>query len=306
MNLLHPQAKALLDQLAARGDSGLPTLEEERAQYEQVPGLSGSPEPIHALRDRTIPADDHDIPVRIYTPSADAALPVLIYAHGGSFVGGSLDSHDPALRSLANRSGCLIVAVDYRRAPEFPFPHGLHDVYGVVAWAARHAGEIGGDPRRLAIGGDSAGGNLAAATTLLARERGLDTLRLQLLLYPNTDLTLRHASWHTYDGVILTRQGMAVNVARYLADRAQPADPLVSPLAAGDLRRLPPAVIAVGTHDPLIDEIRAYATRLAQADVPVTLLTYPGLIHGFFQMAGVLDDSRRLIDEAAAALRHGL
>jgi acetyl esterase len=306
MSELHPQAAALLRQLAALSDGTAPTLEGERAQYREVPALSGSPEPVFQITNQQIKVDDRTIPVRIYRPDAPAPLPILVYAHGGSFIGGDLHSHDPPLRSLANRAACLIIAVDYHLAPEHPFPQGLEDVYAVVLWAAQHAEELGGNAQALAVGGDSAGGNLAAATTLLARERGQPVIRFQLLLYPNTDLTLRSQSWRTHDGILLTKSGMATNITRYLASKVEPSHHLVSPVFASDLRGLPPAFIAVGTHDPLYDEIVAYADQLKQTGVPVTLQIYPGMIHGFFQMAGVLDDARKLIDDSAEALRQGL
>jgi acetyl esterase len=306
MSELHPQAAALLNQIAAQSDGATPTLEAERARYREVPALSGPPEPISQITNQQIKVDDRAIPVRIYRPDAPAPLPTLVYAHGGSFVGGDLNSHDPPLRALANRAACLIIAVDYRLAPEHPFPQGLEDVYAVVLWAAQHAAELGGNAQALAVGGDSAGGNLAAATALLARERGQPVIRFQLLFYPNTDLTLRSQSWRTHDGILLTKSGMATNITRYLAGKAEPSHHLVSPIFASDLRGLPPAFIAVGTHDPLYDEIVAYAAQLKQAGVPVTLQTYPGMIHGFFQMAGVLDDARRLIDDSADALRQRL
>jgi acetyl esterase len=299
MSELHPQAKQLLEQLGHASEP--PTLEQERAIYESIRGMSGEPEAIAELQDMLIMRDTRSIPIRIYKPSTKPNLPIVVYCHGGSFIGGSLNSHDPSVRALANASGCLFVVVDYVLAPEHPFDAGLQDVLQVVRWLAENAHSIGADAKRIALAGDSAGGALATLSAYHLRQ----LVKFQLLFYPNTDLALTSTSWHTYDGIILTKLGMAENVKRYL-DTQDPKSPSISPLYITDLSGAPAAWIAIGTHDPLIDEVSAYAQRLEQSGTATTLVVYDGMIHGFLQMQGILDDGKRLIQEAGEILRQTL
>ncbi|WP_207956092.1 alpha/beta hydrolase [Rubrobacter marinus] len=228
---------------------------------------------------------------------------MVVFFHGGSFSMGDLDLYDAPCRALASGAGSLVVAVAYRLSPENPFPAGVEDAYRATEWVVEHAGELGGDPSRVAVAGDSAGGNIAAVVALLARERGGPPLVFQALVYPNTDATLGSASWEAFDGYVLTKEGMREAFGAYLSGGADPKDRRVSPLFAPDLEGLPPALVVTGEYDPLRDEGEAYAARLREAGVGVRHTRYPGMIHGFFQMAGALDAGGRVVREVSAALR---
>jgi acetyl esterase len=243
------------------------------------------------------------MPVRIYRP-APGRLPVLAYFFGGGWTLGSIDTSDGICRSLANDAGCMVVTVGYRLAPEHPFPAAVHDCYATVRWLAEDGEQIGADPGRLAVGGDSAGGNLAAAVTLLARDRGGPGLAGQLLVYPNTDYRADTASLReNVDPYLFNRTSVDWYWGHYLTSPADGDNPLASPLRAADLAGLPPALVITAEYDPLRDEGERYAQRLAAAGVPVTLSRYDGMIHGFFAMAGALDAGGAAIKEAAGALR---
>lgn len=306
---LDPQAQALLEQMAMAADVSDRVSPEEkliaaRESHRAVIPLAGEPEPVRNVYERQIPSESGNIPVRIYAPNADQA-PVLIYFHGGSFMSGDLDTHDTPLRALANKVGCIIVAVAYRLAPEHPFPAAPEDCYTVTKWVAENADEIGADKTRLAVGGDSAGGDLAAVVCLMARDQGNPTIMYQVMLYPDTDLTESSASWMELadsNKPIITREGKLASIAMYVPEGVDVKHPYVSPLYAEDLSKLPPALIVTGEFDPQRDEGEAYAAKLEQAGVTVVSKRYKGMIHGFFQMAGVLDAGKELIEDTAAAL----
>lgn len=308
---LDPQAKALLDKMAADSAPAPKTIAEARAAYRAVIPLAGAPEET-GVEDRTIPGPAGALPVRLYTPRQalpDGRFPVLVYFHGGAFTMGDLDTHDAPLRALANRADVLIVAVQYRLAPEHPFPAAPEDCYAATQWVAGHAAEIGGDSAHIAVGGDSAGGTLAAVVALMARDRGGPRLADQVLLYPNTDAAMGSRSWQELADAtpaILGRDTMRQNFAAYLPGDADRNNPYVSPLKAIELAGLPPAFVVTGGYDPLQDEGAAYAGLLKEAGVAVEHAHYTGMIHGFFQMAGALDAGRQLIYETAARLRDGL
>lgn len=297
---LDPQAKALLDQMAARVQ-----VPASRQNYRTQIPLAGPPEPVSKVENRKIPGLTGNIPVRIYTPKGSGPLPVLVYIHGGGFASGNLDTHDAPLRALANRAGCIIVSVEYRLAPKHPFPAAPEDAYAATKWVANHAKEIGGDSTRIAVGGDSAGGNLATVVTMMTRERRGPKLVYQVLLYPNTDAApiKPYRSWEENDGYILTKAVRQEVYDQYVPDDVDRRNPYVSPLWAKDLKHLPPALVITGEFDPLRDEGEAYAARLKKAGVPVVTTRYKGMIHGFFQMAGVLDAGKKVINQTAAALR---
>jgi acetyl esterase len=244
--------------------------------------------------------------VRIYEPlGAERDLPVLVYFHGGGWVVGSLESHDGVCRALAARTPCLVVAVDYRLAPEHRFPVAVDDAWAATAWVAEHARSIGGDPARIAVGGDSAGGNLAAVVALRARDRGL-RLALQLLVYPVCDDDLDTDSYREWaEGYGLTRAAMGWFWDHYLGPEGhvQGPGPEACPLQAPDLSGVAPALVLLAEYDPLLDEGEAYAHRLDEAGVPVARRRYEGVIHGFFRMAALTDRASEAHDEAAAALR---
>jgi acetyl esterase len=256
------------------------------------------------VTNRRIPGPAGEIPIRIYVPNESTSVPVLVYFHGGGWVGGDLDSHDALCRALTNAAGSAVVAVDYRLAPEHKFPSAADDCYAALLWVAAHAEEFGGDATRLAIGGDSAGGNLTAVVAQMARDRSGPAVLLQLMLYPVTDFNFETPSYRqNAEGYLLTRDSMIWFWNHYLRTEADGSSPLASPLRAANLRGLPPALIITAGFDPLRDEGDAYAARLREAGVPVTLKCYDGMIHGFLGLLSVLDQGRQGIAEAAAGLR---
>jgi acetyl esterase/lipase len=309
---IDPEARAYLVATAALGQ---PTLAElgavaaRRAAVERAPILGGAPEMVDRVENRTLPGPAREIPIRVYAPAANASspLPVLAFFHGGGWVTGDLDTHDSACRGLANRGRCLVVAIDFRCAPEHPFPAALDDCWAAVEWLAREGAELGADPGRLAVGGDSAGGNLAAAVALRARTRGGPTLAAQLLIYPVLDFDLDTASYRDHaTGYGLTRESMRWYWEQYLGERASGVSAEAAPLRATDHSRLPPALVITCELDPLLDEGVAYARKLAAAGVPVEHLTEPGMIHGYFRMAGVIARARKSWDDCGRFLRREL
>ena len=303
---LDPQAKAVLDQFASMGGQQLHEMSVAQAR-ELILGmvaLAGEPESIAQMENRTVPGPAGQIPVRIYTPVGTAPFPVLVYFHGGGWVIGNLDTHDGICRSLANRVGCLVVSVDYRLAPEHPFPAAPEDCYAATRWLAEHAGSLGGDKGRIAVGGDSAGGNLAAVVALMARDRGGPKLAFQLLVYPATDTDFETRSYReNSEGYFLTRADMVWFWNHYAPRDEDRRNPYAAPLRAASLRGLPPALVITAEFDPLCDDGNAYAARLREDGVPVRLSQQDGLIHGFFQMGAVIDRGRASVDEASRALK---
>ena len=304
---LHPQAQAFVDQINALQRPPISELTVAEARTGLKGLLPPSDEAVGAIVDFEIPgADGQPMRVRAYTPrdAGHGALPLLVWLHGGGWVTGDLDSHDATCRALANASGCKIIAVDYRLAPEHKFPAGLDDCYAAVAWFAARGDELGIDPRRIAIAGDSAGGNLAAAVALMARHRGGPAIAFQLLVYPVTHHAFDTPSYRQYgDGYLLSEEGMRWNWAHYLPDAAAGSNPLASPLLAPDLRGLPPALVIVAECDPLCDESEAYAKRLADAGVAVECRRYDGMLHAFFTLGQVFDDGKAAVAHAGARLR---
>jgi acetyl esterase len=300
---LDPQARGFLDQLAALGVPGIGELppDEARAAGDAAAATVFGPVAEVPWEGRALPGPAGSIPVRVYRPGEQPA-PVLVYFHGGGWVLGSLVTHHGACATLARLSGCVVLSVDYRLAPEHRFPAALDDAWAATVWAAEHAGEIGGRPGALAVGGDSAGGNLAAICALRARDENMP-LALQLLVYPVCDADLDTSTYREFaDGYYLTRDGMRWFWDHYLpdGDRFQPD---ASPLRAADLAGAAPALVITAEFDPLRDEGEAYAQRLREAGVPVTLSRYDGMIHGFFRMPGVIERANDALSEAAGALR---
>lgn len=286
------QTQALLDLFASLGLPAPETLgpDEVRAMFsagydERPPGPD-----LARVEDRSVPGATGDIPVRVYARSTEVGLPVVAYYHGGGWVLGSLDSDDPVCRSLAELTGALVVSVNYRHGPEDPFPAAVDDSYAALEWLGAHAGELGGDPTRLAVCGWSAGGNLAAVVSQLARDRGGPPLRGQVLVTPVTDSDLSRASYvDNAEGYLLTTPFMAWFWDHYLKDPDRRTDPLAAPLRAPDLSGLPPALVLTAEYDPLRDEGEAYALAMAQAGVPVTLRREVGQIHTVWGNLDVLD-----------------
>ncbi len=304
---LDPQAKQVLDLINAAPSFDLEAdPSEARAFFAQM-NIPDASVALARTEDLAIPGPTGEIPVRLYAPEADGPLPVLVYFHGGGFVIGDLDTHDGTCRELARGAECMVVSVDYRLAPEHPFPAAPEDCYAATTWLSEHAADWGGDPARLAVGGDSAGGNLAAVVALMARNRGGPALRHQLLIYPVTDCGFATASYReNADGYMLTRPLMEWFWNHYLADPDAGSNELASPLRAPNLADLPEATVITAEFDPLRDEGEAYAQRLSEAGVKTQLTRYDGVFHGFFGMGAAIDKATQAVDEACAALRSTL
>src|SRR3984957_16912076 len=303
---LDPQLQAMRDRNERDAVPPLYTMslaEARAADLASIQAAGGDPEPVYQVTDLTIAGPGGELPLRLYRPASGRPLPALLYFFGGGWVLGTIDTADGVARTLANSAGALVVVPGYRLAPEHPFPAAIDDCYAALRWVAEHAAEIGADPARLAVGGDSAGGNLAAAATLLARAGGLE-LAGQLLVYPNTDQLADDEPAPGADAPFLFNRHSAAWCPRhYLSDPADAAAPLASPLRAESLAGLPPALIITAEYDPLRDQGEAYARRLADEGVPVELSRYPGMAHGFFTMIGTLGASRAAIAQAASRLR---
>jgi acetyl esterase len=306
---LDPQARLLLDQMASMGTPPLHTMSvpDARSMMESLNALLGQGEEVAHVEDRDIPGPPGRIPTRLYRPEGSGPLPLLVYFHGGGWVLGGLASHDVVCRSLANASGCAVLAIDYRLAPEHTFPAAVDDCYAAASWAVANAKSLGADPARVAVGGDSAGGNLAAVMALLARDRHGPRLLLQVLIYPVTNHDFGTVSYReNATGFVLGTEDMRWFWRHYLTREEQGREPLASPLLAKSLADLPTALVVTAGCDPLRDEGEAYAVRLRDAGVAVTLTQYAGMFHGFLRMTRILDQSRVLLDEVAGALRKAL
>jgi acetyl esterase len=287
---------------AARGATPLyeMTLVQARAaDLADIRAGGGDVEPVYDVTDRTFPGPDGKLPVRLYRPSADRPLGTLVYFFGGGWTLGGIDTSDGVCRALANAAGCLVVTPGYRLAPEHPFPAAVHDCLAAVSWVTENADTLGVDPGRIAVGGDSAGGNLAAVVAQQTR-----SLAAQLLVYPNT---CYHADTESLrdndDRWMFNRHSVDWYWRNYLTDPEHGRDPRVSPLLAPDLSGLPPALVLTAEFDPLRDEGEQYAERMRAAGVPVELTRYDGMAHGFFTMSGVLAGARRAVAQAAEYLR---
>ncbi len=312
--MLHPQARALLDLMIERGVPPTHTLapDEARRLYRERRSYTQPARPeVAAVRELRATGPHGEIPLRLYRPLGSAAsevLPVLVYYHGGGWVIGDLDTHDTLCRELANGSGACVIAVDYRLAPEHRFPAAVDDAVAAAAWVQRQAAELRVDPARLAVGGDSAGGNLAAVVALAARGLG-DSLPIafQLLIYPATDQRRSAASHQTNgQGYLLTTESMDYYAGHYIADRHQYLDWRASPLLHDDLAGLPPALVLTAGYDPLRDEGLAYAQRLSEAGNRCSQVGFERQIHGFITMGRVIDEANTAVALCAAVLRREL
>jgi acetyl esterase len=302
---LHPQCRALLDEMEAAGVRPFEelTVPEAREAAWGYLALAGEPQEVASVVDRFIPGPTADIPVRIYTPEGDGPRGGIVFFHGSGWVIANLDIADAAVRSLARSTGCVVVSVNYQKAPEHKFPVPFEDCWAATRWVHANAAELRFDPARLAVAGDSAGGNLAAAVSLRARDEAGPPIAMQVLVYPALDY-----NWDTPSalenatGYGLQRETMRWFWNHYVGSPADAENPLVSPLRAADLSRLPPTFIATAEFDPLRDDGEAYAERLREAGVPVTVKRYAGMIHGFYWMLGAIDDARVLHADVAEAV----
>ena len=295
------------------GDTSLAagrTPEQARAElHDELPVIWGRPLPMARVEDLTTSGPLGEIPARLYVAlgAPRPPQPLLVFFHGGGWVIGDLDTHDGVCRFLAEHGGCRVLSVDYRLAPEHPFPQPVEDAVAAFAWAVEHAAELGADPARIAIGGDSAGGNMATAVCIQARDSGTTMPAMQLLLYPITDAVGGQASRDTFaEGFILTRADMRYFEERYIPEGIDGCDPRASMMRADDVSGLPPAYVATAGFDPLRDEGETYAQRMREAGVRVVLQRHSGLIHTFANLTAICPSARTAMLKVAGALRMGL
>lgn len=300
---LDPQVEAFLQELEDLNAPPLETLTPEEARLNNIKTkqrLGGVSESVAKVEDHQVPTDEVNIPIRIYKPEGEAPFPVFVFFHGGGWVTGDLDTHDALCRSICNATPCMVVAVDYRLAPEHKFPAAVEDAIAATQWVFDHITSFGGNPEKVAIGGDSAGGTLA---TVVAQH--LKGIIYQVLIYPVIDLSnLDTESYLSFaDGYLLTRNGMAWFRDHYLKNEADATHPDASPLLIEDLRKQPPALIITAEFDPLLDEAEAYAKRLKESGVSVDYVCFDGMIHAFMTLAVVIDRARDGIELCAKSLQ---
>ncbi|WP_254538073.1 alpha/beta hydrolase [Halomarina litorea] len=322
---LDPQVASVIDRIDRQGVPEWHAMGVECARRVEDEVFSGGAgPPVELVRNLSVPGPDGDIPIRVYRPEGDEPHPVLVYYHGGGWVLGTLDSVESVCRELADRTGCVVVSVDYRLAPEHPFPAAVDDAYAALEWTAANAPSLGGDPTRIGVAGTSAGGNLAAAMALRVRtvngeaswtgcrregsNRPTSTVDLayQLLLYPITDHAFDRPSYEECEGHLLSSADMEWFWTQYLRSPVDGHNPFASPLRAPDLSGVAPATVVTAGYDPLRDEGRAYADRLAAADVPVDHEHYPSMCHGFLSLTDEVDVADRAMDTIADRVRSNL
>jgi len=305
---LDPNVQLLLQTMEQNGEGSICDIGVEPSrEFIELFGTLGGTVDVARVEDHTVPGPGGDIPVRLYSPAADAVLPVVVYFHGGGWCIGNITSHDGVCRKLATQSGLAVVSVDYRLAPENKFPCAAEDCYAAAKWVADNAGELRVDASRMALAGDSAGGNLTAVTSILARDRGGPTISFQLMIYPAVDATMSFASVkENGEGYLLSARDMAWFYDHYAGSDGDRKDPVLSPLYTPDLSGLPPALVITAEYDPLRDEGEAYADALQQAGVSARASRYDGMIHGFFGLEAIVPASAPAMEEAAAALKNAL
>ncbi|UGB28988.1 alpha/beta hydrolase [Metabacillus sp. B2-18] len=305
---LHPQVIALLQHFEKRNVPSVEqqNLQEARALYVESSSSLNITEEIHHVEDREIPGYEHEILIRIYSPSEKTSLPALVYFHGGGWVIGNIETHDSLCRLLANHAQCKVISVEYGLAPEYKFPVPVEDAYLATKWVYDHADDLGIDQKFIAVGGDSAGGNLAAVTCYLAVQRKDLNIGHQLLFYPSTGFEPTESYEKYGEGYYLTKSTMNWFREQYLSSISDTQSPLAAPMLIpeNDTAKLPPAYIVTAEYDPLCDGGEAYSRKLSQAGVQTTYACYPGMIHGFMCMTLPLEDGRKAIYEAAEYLKN--
>ncbi|MDA0660673.1 MAG: alpha/beta hydrolase [Planctomycetota bacterium] len=302
---LHPQSAKFLEQYAALGAKRAEHCTADEIRANMRAGILRAPErfPVSSVTDRQIEVPDGKIPVRIYRATEESARPVLMFIHGGGWVAGDIDTHDLLCRAIAHTARSIVVSVDYRLAPEHKFPTAAEDCYAAIDWTFQHATTLGGDPHRISVAGDSAGGNLAAVVCMMARDRGSFLPRQQILIYPITDSVFSTGSYEQFaEGHLLTRSAMQWFWDQYTTDHADREHPYVAPLRVEDLTNLPPALVITAECDVLRDEGEAYARRLQEAGVPTTVTRYDGMLHGFAHRVTIFDAAQQLIEQISAAV----
>jgi acetyl esterase len=303
---IDPQAKLLLDLIQGAGVMTLTPDTDPQYVRDMFAAMAAPPSTVavELVEDRMIPGPGGDLPVRIYRPAGDTPKPGIVYYHGGGWVIGGLDTHDGVCRALADAVDAVVVSVDYRLAPEHPFPAPVEDAIAGARWVSDHAADLGIDPTRLAVAGDSAGGNLAAVVAQAARDDGGPALCFQLLIYPVTDYEFDSASMHdNAEGYFLTRDDMRWFYGHYLTDPEHGPHPRVSPMQASSCAGLVPACVITAEFDPLRDQGMAYAEKMRGDGVLVEAKVYDGMFHGFFSLVEWIDAGKVAFDDAVAALR---
>jgi acetyl esterase len=307
---LHPSAETMIQVMTDMGmtfTAGATPESRREAMIAATTNPAFPKHPVHDVSGRTIPGPAGEIPVRVYRPNADAQLPLLLWFHGGGWVTGNLDTHDQVCRLLCDETGAMVVSVDYRLAPEAKFPAAVDDCFAAYEWALAHADEIGANPDRIAIGGDSAGGNLAAVVALVARERKIPQPKLQLLVYPVTDHEFDSVSMvDNAKGYFLEAESMRWFYEHYARTPADYDDWRFSPMRAAGHSDLAPAVVITAEFDPLRDQGEAYGEKLRASGVPTEMVRADGLIHGFFGMHAFMPPGQDAWDVAVRAVRDAL
>ena len=305
---LHPQVEALMNQMAALGAPPIheQSVADARASINAMTALGRPGIAVASVRDITIPVAGASIGARVYKPEGAGPHPVVVFFHGGGFAVGDLDSHDDVARAIARDAAAVVVAVDYRLAPEHPFPAAPNDCIAATRWIAAHAADFDGDARRLAVCGDSAGGNLSAVVAQQARDAGGPAIAFAALIYPATDITDDGGSMkENATGYFLDDAAIQWFMNHYIAE-SQMTDPLASPALHPNLAGLPPTFITTCEFDPLRDQGEAYGAALRAAGVPVEVKRYDGMIHGVANMTGAIDGGREMVDDVADRLRRAL
>lgn len=305
---LNPAVRALLEMLDAQAPPRIESLTVEEARRTRAEGfkkLGGPPVALGRVEDLRIPGPGGEILLRLYAGEEGGLRPGVVFFHGGGFVIGDLDTHDSLCRTLAKESGAVVVSVGYRLAPENRFPAAVEDAHAATVWIAENAEKLGIDARKIAVCGDSAGGTLSTVVAARCRDAGGPRLAAQVLFYPVTDVSrFDSGSYCDFaENYLLTRKAMQWFAGHYLGEAGDGRNPEASPLLAGDLRGLPPTLVITAEFDPLRDEGEAYAQRMKEAGAPVTMTRYPGMVHGFATMLGVLEDGHKAIREAAEYVR---
>jgi acetyl esterase len=301
---IDPQAQIVMDQGAALGLPLVHTISPALARVFARARLRPPGPAVARVEDYLVPGHAGDLTARIYTPEGTGPFPLLVWFHGGGWVFGDLDSADSTARNLAAGAGCVVASVDYRLAPDTKFPGPAEDCYAATQWLAQNAGDVNADPSKVAVGGDSAGGNLAAAVCLMARDRGEPSIVFQLLVYPVIDFDFTTRSYQENgDGYLLTKESMVWFWNHYLADPIDATNPYAAPLKANDLSGLPEALVITAEFDPLRDEGESYAQRLQASHVPTQYQCYDGMIHGFFAMSAMIGRAKDAVADASSALK---
>jgi acetyl esterase len=303
---LHAQVSKFLEQQAALGLKPIERCTPAEFRQMMVDGLvaAGESERVAVIENRIADGPNGPIPIRIYRQAPTGRSPALVYFHGGGWVGGNLETHDGLCRAIVNAANCSVIAVDYRLAPEHKYPAATEDAFAAAGWVQRHAAALGIDGQRIAVGGDSAGGNLAAAVALMARDRDQPPPCLQVLLYPIIDYDLATASYRQYaDGYLLTRAAMQWFWTHYQSSENDAKQPYAAPMQAKDLTGLAPALVLTAEFDVLRDEGEAYAERLTAAGVSTERTRYNGMIHGFVPRLNLFDSARTALAQIVGALK---